>query len=101
LTSGAAKYWQQAYLFVAAHPYFTLTDSAGQFRLAQVPPGEYRLHFWFPNGKVVGRDRDPNFGTILRQRYAPPFERIQSIRVSPGVETRADMQMTSTRPGPP
>lgn len=40
--------WEWAYVAVARHAYYTLTDEQGQFRLAEVPPGNYRLHVWHP-----------------------------------------------------
>ncbi len=38
--------WMHAYLFVAEHPYHTVTDSAGKFRLDDVPPGTWTLRVW-------------------------------------------------------
>jgi hypothetical protein len=95
LTSGAGRYWHQAYLFVAEHPNFALTNAQGRFTLPQVPAGEYRLRCWLPNGKVVSHDRDPNMGSIIRQCYASPMEQAKAIQVAAGLETRADFEMTS------
>lgn len=38
--------WMHAYLFVAEHPYHTVTDHEGRFRLENVPPGIWRLRAW-------------------------------------------------------
>lgn len=38
--------WMQAYLFVADHPYHTVTGVDGKFRIEDVPPGTYKLEFW-------------------------------------------------------
>lgn len=38
--------WMHAYLFVAEHPYHTVTDARGRFALDQVPPGTYTLAVW-------------------------------------------------------
>lgn len=81
LGSGAARYWQRAYLWVGGHPYFTLTDAAGRFILPQVPPGEYRLVCWHPNGKIAAIDRDPNTGMVLRYEFAEPFQTAQKVTV--------------------
>ena len=35
-----------AYLFVAEHPYDTVTDDAGQFVIDGIPPGTYTLRVW-------------------------------------------------------
>ncbi len=38
----------EAYIVVNGHPYFTLSDSRGNYRLGAVPVGRYRLEFWHP-----------------------------------------------------
>ena len=38
--------WMQAWLHVFDHPYATVTDAAGSFTLADVPPGSYTLRAW-------------------------------------------------------
>ncbi|MCG8422048.1 MAG: carboxypeptidase-like regulatory domain-containing protein [Proteobacteria bacterium] len=37
-----------AWIVVARHPYYTLTDDRGRFRLDDVPPGTYKLVVWHP-----------------------------------------------------
>ena len=36
-------------LLVLESPWFTVTDEAGHFRLAAIPPGEYEVHAYLPN----------------------------------------------------
>ncbi len=38
--------WMSGWLFVAANPYFQVTDNSGSFKLTDVPPGEYTLEVW-------------------------------------------------------
>ena len=38
--------WMSAWIIVAEHPYYTVTDSAGEFSLTGVPPGIYTLNIW-------------------------------------------------------
>jgi hypothetical protein len=38
--------WMHAYLFVADHPYDTVTDETGHFVIDGVPPGTYTLRVW-------------------------------------------------------
>ena len=38
--------WMQSWVVVAEHPFYAVTDESGDFRLANVPPGKYRVHLW-------------------------------------------------------
>jgi hypothetical protein len=91
LSSAAGKYWHRAYLFVADHPYCALTDAEGRFTLANVPPGEYTLKCWLPNGAVERNERDPNTGLILRFVHSPPLETTQAVHV--GIADRLIVRM--------
>ena len=45
-----------AWVVVAPHPYYAVTDEAGRFVLPQVPPGTYQLVVWH-EPVVIGTDR--------------------------------------------
>ena len=38
--------WMRAWVVVADHPFYALTNEAGEFTLADVPPGKYTLQIW-------------------------------------------------------
>lgn len=38
--------WMYAWVIAAEHEQYALSDSAGHFTLARVPPGDHRLHVW-------------------------------------------------------
>ncbi len=38
--------WMNAYVGVLEHPYFAVSDEAGRFSIAQLPPGSYTLETW-------------------------------------------------------
>jgi plastocyanin len=38
--------WMRAWVVVAEHPFYTVTNDQGEFMLDYVPPGEYTLHLW-------------------------------------------------------
>ncbi len=38
--------WMSAWLFVAANPYFSVTDNSGGFKLTDVPAGTYNVEVW-------------------------------------------------------
>jgi plastocyanin len=38
--------WMRGWVVVAEHPFYTLTNDAGEFVLENVPPGKYTLQLW-------------------------------------------------------
>ena len=38
--------WMSAWIVVAEHPYYAITDEAGSFQIPDVPPGTYTLRYW-------------------------------------------------------
>ena len=38
--------WMKAWIIVTEHPYYAITDQEGQFRLENVPEGDYRIKAW-------------------------------------------------------
>jgi hypothetical protein len=38
--------WMRSWVVVAEHPYYALSNDAGEFVLADVPPGKYVLQTW-------------------------------------------------------
>ena len=38
--------WMKAWVLVADHPYFAVTDDNGNYSIENVPPGEYVINFW-------------------------------------------------------
>jgi plastocyanin len=38
--------WMEAWVVVAAHPYYALTGTDGQFAFNDLPPGQYKLKVW-------------------------------------------------------
>jgi plastocyanin len=38
--------WMQAWVVVAAHPYYAITGVDGQFTFDNLPPGQYKLQVW-------------------------------------------------------
>tara|TARA_B100000579_G_scaffold436007_1_gene460785 strand:+ start:1343 stop:2068 length:726 start_codon:yes stop_codon:yes gene_type:complete len=38
--------WMKAWIMVADHPYYSITDENGKFKIENVPAGEYEVVFW-------------------------------------------------------
>ena len=48
--------WMAAWVVVAAHPFYAITGSDGQFTFDNIPPGEYQLQVWHERlGRVSAR----------------------------------------------
>ncbi len=71
----AGHRWMRAHIFVAQNPYYAVTDSAGQFKLTDVPPGTYTLKVWHDlfgeksRSVTVGKD-----GTVSEEFIFLPEE---------------------------
>ena len=54
--------WMKAWIMVADHPFFAITDENGNFKIDNVPAGEYEIIFWqeklsnLPKKKYVEAD---------------------------------------------
>lgn len=53
--------WMRAWVVVAAHPFYALTNGDGEFLLGDVPPGTYTLRVW-----------QERLGTVTRQVTVGP-----------------------------
>lgn len=82
LSSGTGMYWANADLFVAEHPYYTLTGSEGRFAFDSVPTGAVEVVVWLPSWQPGKQERDPDSTQVARQAYAAPFERTASAFVA-------------------
>ena len=48
--------WMRAWIVVAAHPYYAVTESDGSFALEAVPPGTYTLQVWHEHLGTLSRE---------------------------------------------
>jgi hypothetical protein len=92
LACEAGHAWMNGYVFVAAHPYVTLTDHAGEFLMTGVPPGTYRIKMWHE-----GVIRKRNIESLQRYEYEEPYEMTQDVVVQAGVDAVINFEF-SLRP---
>ena len=102
----AAKYiikcdihpWMNAYVFIVPHPYYVVTTAAdgegckaGEFTLADVPPGEYELLWWKEGIKETAQESG---GKISAYNYGPDVmpEAPIKVKVEAG-KTAADIEI--------
>jgi plastocyanin len=48
--------WMRAWVVVAEHPFYAVTNDQGEFRLDNVPPGQYTLQLWQESLGTVTQD---------------------------------------------
>jgi plastocyanin len=48
--------WMRAWVVVADHPFYALSNEAGEFALPSVPPGKYTLQIWQEALGTTSRD---------------------------------------------
>ena len=92
LACEAGHAWMNGYVFVAPHPYVTITDKSGEFAMADVPAGTYRIKMWHE-----GVIRKRSIESLQRWEYEEPYEMTQDIVVQPGSDTVVNFDM-SLRP---
>src|SRR5206468_12319397 len=79
LTCEAGHPWMSGYVFVANHPYVTITNDAGEFVIEGVPAGSYRIKMWH-EGVTLKR----NIKSLQRYEYEDPYEVTQDVTVQAG-----------------
>ena len=78
-----------AYVFVADHPYVTMTNDNGEFVIENVPAGTYRIKSWH-EGVALKR----NIKILQRYEYEDPYEITQEVVVQPGGDTVVNFDLT-------
>lgn len=83
--------WMTSYIWIVKHPYYAVTDEAGNFELTDVPPGDYELALWHPAWKATLKRTAQ--GKIAGYDYPPPVEQMVNVTVSPGEATEANFTL--------
>jgi hypothetical protein len=101
LRCNAGHVWMNAEMMVVSHPYYAVTDEDGNFRLTNVPPGEYQIEAWHEGWKVVGQGTLYDVMTQLRvQRpiFSEPLEWTKKVTVSPSGTATVNFIISDRRP---
>ncbi len=90
-TCDAGHAWMSAYIVVAGHPYYTLSDANGEFILDDVPPGSYRLRMWHEGVSVI--ETEVEHGKPKKYHFEEPYETMQELIVPANGETRVEFEL--------
>jgi plastocyanin len=88
LTCEAGHPWMNGYVFVANHPFVSVTGDDGQFVIEGVPVGTYRIKMWHEGVKMTR-----NIKTLQRYEYEAPYEMTQDVTVTANGETVVNFDM--------
>jgi plastocyanin len=95
-TCDAGHPWMSAYIMVAPHPYYAVTDANGNFTLKDVPPGAYKLKMWHEGVAVVKTELEN--GKVKKYYFEEPYESINDITVTAGgtIASNFDLMLRSS-----
>jgi hypothetical protein len=101
LRCNAGHVWMNGEMLVVPHPYYAVTDEDGNFRLTNVPPGEYEIEAWHEGWKVVGQGALYDVMTQVRvQRpiFSDPVEWTKTVTVPPNGAAEVNFNISEKRP---
>jgi hypothetical protein len=84
LRCNAGHVWMNAEMLVVNHPYYAVTDEDGNFKLTNVPPGEYEIEAWHEGWKVTGQGALYDVMTqtrVQRPIFSDPMEWTKKVTV--------------------
>ena len=85
--------WMTAYILVAEHPYYAVTDEGGNFVIENVPPGSYRITMWHEGVHILKKDMES--GKVKKYHFEDPYVLTQEVGVPAGgtVDLKFDLAL--------
>ena len=86
-----------ANMLVIKHPYYAVTDEHGDFRLTDVPPGEYEIVAWHEGWQILSEAKVLDVGAqveVKRPIYSAPVTWTKKVTVKPGEPTVVDFTIS-------
>jgi hypothetical protein len=93
LKCNAGHVWMNANLLVVKHPYYAVTDEHGEFKLTDVPPGEYEIVAWHEGWQILSEAKVLDVGAqveVKRPIYSTPVTWTKKVTVKGGEPTVVD-----------
>jgi plastocyanin len=91
-TCDAGHPWMNAFIMVAAHPYYALTDEAGRFQFTEVPEGRYEIVMWHEGVYIT--DRVQQQDSVLRYSFEEPYEIAKEVAVTAHGKTAVEFEFS-------
>jgi hypothetical protein len=93
LKCNAGHIWMNANLLVVKHPYYAVTNERGEFRLTDVPAGEYEIAAWHEGWQILSEAKVLDVGAqveVKRPIYSTPEVWTKKVSVKAGEPTVVD-----------
>ena len=97
LKCNAGHVWMNANLLVVKHPYYAVTDERGEFKLTDVPAGEYEIVAWHEGWKILSEAKVLDVGAqveVKRPIYSTPEAWTKKVNVKAGEPTVVDFTIS-------
>ncbi|MGA9185339.1 MAG: carboxypeptidase regulatory-like domain-containing protein [Candidatus Acidiferrales bacterium] len=97
LKCNAGHVWMNAVLLVVKHPYYSVTDEHGEFKLTNVPPGEYEIVAWHEGWQILSEAKVLDVGAqveVKRPMYSSPESWTKKVTVKPGEPSTVDFTLS-------
>jgi len=89
LSCEAGHPWMSAFVLVADHPYVAITKNDGEFVIANVPVGTYRIKMWHEGVTLTSNNK-----ALQRYDYEDPYETTKDVTVTANGEVVVDFDLT-------
>ncbi len=87
----AGHSWMSAYIHVVKHPYYAVTDKNGNFKIADVPPGKYKLHAWHEGWNIVKTEKQ---GDLISYVFSESLILKKDVTVTEKKEIKVNFELS-------
>ena len=98
LKCNAGHTWMNGVILVVRQPYIAITDEHGDFRLTDVPPGQYQIAAWHESWKVAREAQTLDVGTqqmTKRLFFGEPVVIEKNVEIKPNGSATVEFQLSS------
>jgi hypothetical protein len=84
-------------VLIVDHPYYAVTDEHGNFKLTDVPPGDYQIEAWHEGWHVARQESVMDVDThqmVNRPIFTEPKTWDKTVTVSSGGTAKVDFQIS-------
>jgi hypothetical protein len=91
LTCDAGHPWMNGYIFTVVHPYYTVTDKDGHYKLDNIPPGMYTMVVWHEGVGVTNKEMEQ--GKINKYLFEESYKVVKKAIVPANGNTTEDFDL--------